>query len=102
MAIGDGKMVFMDAIAEIDKAGRLVVPKKMRDAMHLVPGTRLTLRKDGDAIVMEREAKPRGLCLKNGILVYDVGPTLPVGHVDWVERNREERADALMGEWTKE
>ncbi len=95
-------MAFMDAIAEIDKAGRLVVPKKMRDAMHLVPGTRLTLRQHGDAIVMEHEAKPRGLYLKNGILLYDLGRTLPVDHVDWVERNREERAEALMGEWTKE
>ena len=39
-----GKMAFMNAIAEIDKAGRVVVPKKFRDALHLVPGTRLSLR----------------------------------------------------------
>ncbi len=90
----------MDAIVEIDKAGRLVVPKKMREALHPVEGTRVALRQDGDAIVMENQTKPRGLYLKNGILVYDAGHTLPHDDVDWVEKNREERAEALMGEWT--
>ena len=28
-----------NAIVEIDKAGRIVIPKKMRDAMELTPGT---------------------------------------------------------------
>jgi len=91
----------MNATAEIDKAGRLVVPKKLRDALHLVPGTRVELRQEGAGIVMEPERKGRGLYMKNGILVYDTGRPLPPDHVDWVEQNREERAEELMGEWTK-
>ncbi len=31
----------MNAIVEIDKSGRIVVPKKLRDELHLIPGTRL-------------------------------------------------------------
>ena len=87
----------MNAIAEIDKAGRLVVPKKLRDALHLVPGTRLVLRREGEAIVLEPESRPRGLYLKNGIPVYDVGPLPPLEDRDWVEEARNERAEELMG-----
>lgn len=91
----------MDAIAEIDKAGRLVVPKKMRDALHLVAGTRISLRQEGEAIVMEPERKGRGLYLKNGLLVYDAGPLPPLEDRDWVEEARNERAEELMGDWPK-
>jgi AbrB family looped-hinge helix DNA binding protein len=89
----------MNATAEIDKAGRLVVPKKLRDALHLVPGTRLVLHQEGQSLVVEHEAKPRGLYMKNGMLVYDSGIPLPPDHVDWIEQNRDDRAEELMGEW---
>jgi AbrB family looped-hinge helix DNA binding protein len=88
-------MVFMNATAEIDKAGRIVVPKKMRDALHLVPGTRLTLHQEGDTITLEPEAKLRGLYRKDGILVYDFGPVPPMEDRDWVAEVREERAQQL-------
>jgi AbrB family looped-hinge helix DNA binding protein len=89
-------MAFMNATAEIDKSGRLVVPKKFRDAFRLVPGTRLVLQQEGDRIMMQPEAKPRGLYMKNGILVYEGGRPVPPESVNWVEENREERADELF------
>jgi AbrB family looped-hinge helix DNA binding protein len=101
MAFIDGKIPFMNAIAEIDKAGRLVVPKKMREALHLAPGTRLTLRTEGEAIIVRQETKPRGLYRKNGILVYDSGRPVPPDAVNWLEQSREERAEELTGEWPK-
>ena len=85
----------MNATAEFDKAGRIVVPKKLRDSLHLVAGTRVTLRLNGNEIVLAPEAKPRGLYMKNGILVYDNGRTLPPEHVNWVEQDREDRAEDL-------
>ena len=88
----------MNAIAEIDKAGRLVVPKKMRDALHLVPGTRLVLEQKGEAIIMLHESKPRGLYRKNGLLVYDTGRIIPPESVDWGKNDREERMDKVSGE----
>ncbi len=91
----------MNAIAEIDKAGRLVVPKKMRDALHLTPGTRLTLQQEGKAIILQQESKPRGLHRKDGILVYDSGRPIPPDAADWLEENRNQRAEALMGKWPK-
>jgi AbrB family looped-hinge helix DNA binding protein len=102
MALTNGKMPFMNATAEIDKAGRLVVPKKMRDALRLVPGTRVTLQQEGDVITLQPEATSRGLFWKNGLLVYDFGKPLPPDHVDWVDQAREERDAELIGRWHKD
>jgi AbrB family looped-hinge helix DNA binding protein len=98
MAMIDGKMVFMNAITEIDKAGRVVVPKKMREVLHLRPGTRLHLRQEGETIVIEPESKPRGLYMKKGTLVYDPGPGPASDAVDEVTRTRNARMEAIMSD----
>lgn len=59
MALCGGKRAFVHATAAVDKAGRIVVPKKMRDALHLVPGTRLTVRINGGGLIVEAKAKPK-------------------------------------------
>lgn len=41
--------------AQIDRAGRLVVPKAFRDALHLRPGDRLRVRTEGESLVLEPE-----------------------------------------------
>ncbi len=48
----------MDTTIEIDKAGRVVVPKQIRDTLHLTPGTKLNIRIEGNEIVLKHEAKP--------------------------------------------
>ncbi|SFS04108.1 looped-hinge helix DNA binding domain-containing protein, AbrB family [Granulicella pectinivorans] len=45
----------MTTVAEIVKAGRFVVPKQMRDALHLVSGTRIPLEQAGESIVIRPE-----------------------------------------------
>jgi AbrB family looped-hinge helix DNA binding protein len=95
MALIYGKMVFMNAIAEIDKAGRVVVPKKFRDMLHLRPGTRLHLRQEGETIVIQTESKPRGLYMDRGTLVYDAGPVPPSDVVEWIAEDREARMKHL-------
>ncbi len=56
---------------EIDKAGRIVVPKKLRDAMHLVPGTKLRLARSGNTFIAEPEIPPTRLVIENGVpLIY--------------------------------
>ena len=81
----------MNATVEIDKAGRIVVPKKMRDALHLVGGTRMSIRRQDNTLVIEQETKGRGLYRKNGMLVYDPGPNFPYNPVDPVADAREDR-----------
>jgi AbrB family looped-hinge helix DNA binding protein len=86
----------MTATTEIDKSGRLVVPKKLRDALHLTPGTRLTVRREGCGLMIEPEVKPGRMFVKNGIPVFEIGHPLPPDHVNWVEQDREDRADELF------
>ena len=98
MAFCYGKMAFMNAIAEIDKAGRVVVPKKMREALGLVPGTRLSLRQDGERLVMEHEGRRRGLYMDRGTLVYDAGPGPATDAVEEIARDREARMQAILND----
>jgi AbrB family looped-hinge helix DNA binding protein len=94
-------MAYMSAITEIDKAGRVVVPKKMRESLHLVPGTRLSIRVEGDGVVIEPQRKPRGLYLKKGTLVYDTGPGPETDAVEEIASVRKARMDALLGALSK-
>ena len=87
----------MDTTIEIDKAGRVVVPKQIRDTLHLTPGTKLNIRIEGNEIVLKHEAKPRGLYRKRGLLVYDTGRPAPEESVDWLKIDREERMDKVSG-----
>jgi AbrB family looped-hinge helix DNA binding protein len=96
-----GKIPFMNAIAEIDKAGRVVVPKKLREALHLVPGTRLSLRLDGERLLIEPESKPRGLYMDRGTLVYDAGPGPATDAVDEIAKTREARMHAILSDFTR-
>jgi AbrB family looped-hinge helix DNA binding protein len=93
-------MVLMNATVEIDKAGRLVVPKKMREALHLRGGDRLALHCAGDSLILEREKKPRGLYEEDGLLVYDSGgPTITAEQTfHLIESMREERMRHILGE----
>ena len=91
----------MNAIAEIDKAGRVVVPKKFRDVLHLRPGTRLHLRQEGETIVIQTESKPRGLYMKKGTLVYDAGSGPASDAVDEVARARNARMEAILSDLAK-
>ena len=87
----------MDTTIEIDKAGRIVVPKQIRDTLHLTPGTKLNINIEGNQIVLKHEAKPRGLYRKRGMLVYDSGLSVPAESVDWLKNDREERMDKVSG-----
>ena len=88
----------MNGTAEIDNAGRLVVPKKLRDALDLKPGTRVVLHDEGNRLIIEPEARPIGLYLKKGTLVYDSGGSEPTDEVDWAQEDRERRLKFLLSE----
>jgi AbrB family looped-hinge helix DNA binding protein len=57
----------MNAIVEIDKSGRIVVPKKLRDELHLTPGTRLRIELSGDGMIIVPTAVEGHLVIENGV-----------------------------------
>ena len=56
----------MNAIVEIDRAGRIVVPKKFRDALRLSPGTRLRAERNGDSLTLTPAVPEAQLVIENG------------------------------------
>jgi AbrB family looped-hinge helix DNA binding protein len=57
----------MATTVEIDKAGRIVVPKILRDALHLTPGTKIRVEREGDKLVLEPNIARARLVIENGM-----------------------------------
>ncbi len=74
----------------LDKAGRVVLPKPIRDEMQLGPGDTLQLETEGERITL-RPVRPKAMLKKElGVWVYQGEPadtSLP----DLLDREREER-----------
>ena len=71
-------MVSMNATVEIDKAGRIVVPKKLRDELKLVPGTRLRIERSGDRLTLMPSSITAQLVIENGVpLIFPADTSNP-------------------------
>ena len=64
----------------IDKSGRVVIPKMMRDAMRLLPGVRLEIEmnKNGNELILRRFYAQNHMQKKRGLWVYKGSKTLTI------------------------
>ena len=56
--------------ATIDRFGRIVLPKKLRDDFNLEPGSQIHIEESGQEIILKPIQGEPNLRLKDGVLVY--------------------------------
>jgi AbrB family looped-hinge helix DNA binding protein len=87
----------MPTILNMDKAGRLILPKPVRDQLHLAPGDALELEIEGDRVLLSPVRTPAGLHKEMGIWVYRSGKPADQSVVDLIEAERDERFRETLG-----
>ncbi|MDH4163062.1 MAG: AbrB/MazE/SpoVT family DNA-binding domain-containing protein [Nitrospirota bacterium] len=73
----------------VDRFGRVVVPKDIRDRLGLRPGSELEIDEKGNEIILKSAEREPALMVKEGILVYSGKATGDL--VGAVRAHREER-----------
>ena len=82
----------------IDKAGRVVIPKPLREELHLEPGDALEMESAGEQITMRPVRGTGPLTKEHGVWVFHTGQPLPASATDeMLQQIREERDLANLG-----
>jgi AbrB family looped-hinge helix DNA binding protein len=88
----------MKARLVVDKAGRVVIPKPLRDELHLEPGDSLELETVGEEITLRPVRGTGPLTQEHGVWVFHSDEALPASATDDILRQiREERDLANLG-----
>jgi AbrB family looped-hinge helix DNA binding protein len=82
----------------IDKLGRIVVPKPIRDRYHLQSGTVLELEPEADGIRLSIVKPKDSLITKQGILVHHGTTVVDLDIADFINMEREMRNGAFFAE----
>jgi AbrB family looped-hinge helix DNA binding protein len=79
----------------LDRFGRVIVPKGIRDRLGLVPGAEMTIYEHENEVVLKLVERAAPLKLENGILVFT--GTAKSDLTDAVRVHREERQRKVAG-----
>src|SRR4051812_24484970 len=74
----------------LDRAGRIVLPKTLRDELHLAPGDTLDVTVQGDAVTLRPRRTTAPLQKERGVWVFRTGQPLTAAETD--QRLRDLRA----------
>jgi len=85
-------------IITIDRLGRVVVPKHVRERFHLVAGTTLELEVEADGFRVRPVHQEPALVHKQGILIHHGSETVELNMADIVNRDRANRDADLVAE----
>jgi AbrB family looped-hinge helix DNA binding protein len=88
----------MDVIVTVDSAGRVVIPKPLRDQLRLEPGDTLALETDGERMVLKPVRSTSAMSREHGIWVFRSGRAVAATETDRaLERARSERERRVRG-----
>jgi AbrB family looped-hinge helix DNA binding protein len=92
LSAGEDYVLRMNAKLTLDEAGRVVIPRELRDALHLCAGDTLELESDGQRIIL-RPVHPTGTMVQeHGVWVFRTGNPLAAGVADeTLDRIRHDR-----------
>ena len=77
----------------VDRFGRIVIPKKIRDDFNLKAGTPIRIKESDQAIILTPLHGESNLRVKDGILVFSGKPLEDLG--DAVTKHREEHIKSI-------
>jgi AbrB family looped-hinge helix DNA binding protein len=88
----------MNTRLTIDKAGRVVIPKGLREELHLEPGDSLEMETAGEQITLRPVRGTGPLTKEHGVWVFHSGEPLPASATDdMLQKIREERDLVNLG-----
>ncbi len=77
----------MNSKVTLDRAGRVVLPKKLRDELHLSPGDTLDLTVKGDEVTLRPMRGATPLQKERGVWVFRTGKPLTADETEETLRN---------------
>jgi AbrB family looped-hinge helix DNA binding protein len=80
----------------VDKAGRIVIPKNVRERLRIAPGDPLEIESDEDRITLRPVRSKARLVKEKGIWVYQ-GEVSDYSITDLIDRVREARNKQVTG-----
>ena len=88
----------MNSRLTIDKAGRVVIPKPLREQLHLEPGDALEMETAGEQIILRPVRGSSPLRKEHGVWVFHAGQPLSASATEEMLREiREERDTTNLG-----
>jgi AbrB family looped-hinge helix DNA binding protein len=81
----------MNARLTIDKAGRLVLPKAIRESLRVGPGDTLEVESEDDRVILHPVRVRPGLAKEQGVWVYRSGTSANTSISELIEEQRSQR-----------
>lgn len=83
-------------IANLDKYGRILIPKKVREQLNISTETKLNIDEDGNRIIIERISEEAPVVENDGVKVFT--GKLKGDFSEALEHERAERMKKLLGQ----
>ena len=85
----------MNKTLTLDKAGRVVLPKALRDDLRLEPGDTLELESTGESVTLRPSRSSTRLRKEHGVWVFRTGKKLAAAVTDQALRESREQRDRV-------